>query len=686
MSKPSLQNNFLIPPADGEILYLKPNATVKDTINKLHEYSSQFSYQSKGLADFLYDSDVEKFCSNIWHFIKRNFAYREDDNGKEQLCSPSYSWHVRRHSGIDCDCYSLLISTILRNKGIKHDFRLVAWEKKGKWQHIYVIAYDKFGNSYAIDCIPEIPRFNYQLNYVDKMDLEVLNGASSNDEILEQSITVNGVPSGITENSTVDDFSEQELEEDPDDEDYDNPLTLSGFAETTDDDPSAIKFSGNNLVVLNTEDVLDQLETAHTAFAIERSKPGALSGLTDVPKEYIYSGRIIESWSDPKSREEALKFAINNSQFSDFYKGCLCQLRQNEQLKGFTTVMTPVYENQNLMGYEENELFGFDELGKSKRGGGVLKKIGQKVKKASNKVTNTKAGKLLKKVQSKVRKVNPLWVTIRNGLLLAAKQDYMGVSSKLKIGYSTENEALSKGYSREQYNDIKNRLRLFEKRFENYGGKKENLKAAILNSKSKGNLGVAPIAAAAASIIKLIMKGLNKIKEKKSEKGELSILQKSDSEIDPQTETTEDRVQEKIPSEDLINSKNVLQSAADKLITKEEEKMETKTNPEAPVKTTSTENPNNERSFIKRQWEDYKWYWIGGTIGFILLLILVIWMLRRSKKKGGSLNGRRRRKPTYHAPRKRRRNSALNGTTVLAGRKPAKRAYKPARKSSKRKR
>lgn len=129
--------------------------------------------------------------------------------------------------------------------------------------------------------------------------------------------------------------------------------------------------------------------------------------------------------------------------------------------------------------------------------GNIFKKIGGAVKKvASNVKTATKV--VAKQVQQTAKKVgdkvgdgirflnryaNPATILLRNGFLLAMKINLMNVGGKLRYAYLTDAQAQAKGIN---LNELK-KLRSIKDRAETVywqaGGKKNNLKKAILGGK-----------------------------------------------------------------------------------------------------------------------------------------------------------------------------------------------------------
>ncbi|NOQ75636.1 MAG: hypothetical protein GQ574_26750 [Crocinitomix sp.] len=138
--------------------------------------------QTKKIANHLEASSVRDTCRQIWAFCFHHFQYEKDEKRKEQIRTPSRSWYDRTSvRGIDCDCFSTLIGSILTNLNIPFVMRLARY-KGADFEHIYPVAFDEEGQEVIIDAV--VYSFDYevaippqgQLKDVE-MDLEILNGA-----------------------------------------------------------------------------------------------------------------------------------------------------------------------------------------------------------------------------------------------------------------------------------------------------------------------------------------------------------------------------------------------------------------------------------------------------------------------------------------------------------------------------
>ncbi|MBS1633223.1 MAG: hypothetical protein JST10_11700, partial [Bacteroidetes bacterium] len=122
------QYDHLFPSADGTNTTIRHQANVSHTVAFIPKVVHQTLYQTEKISRLLRGSSLEETCSNIWHFVYRHINYKKDEEGYEQIRSPARSWHDRK-KGVDCDCYSVFISSILTNLGIDHKLRITKYHR-----------------------------------------------------------------------------------------------------------------------------------------------------------------------------------------------------------------------------------------------------------------------------------------------------------------------------------------------------------------------------------------------------------------------------------------------------------------------------------------------------------------------------------------------------------------------------
>jgi hypothetical protein len=174
--KSGREYDHLFPRAMMGSITKKKGATVGDTIRFIPQVVNDTLFHTNKIAMQLKGKTIRDTCRNIWDFVYEHIAYRKDEEGKEQIRSPARSWADRFH-GVDCDCYTTFISSILSNLKISHVLRITKY-KEDHFQHIYPIVPLNDGTYITIDCV--VRSFDYEEPYSEKkdtkMDLEYLNG------------------------------------------------------------------------------------------------------------------------------------------------------------------------------------------------------------------------------------------------------------------------------------------------------------------------------------------------------------------------------------------------------------------------------------------------------------------------------------------------------------------------------
>lgn len=166
---------------------LSKGADVYQTVDYVEQVVKQTLKHTEKLAPKLKGSTLSETCRRIFNFCYNHIQYKLDKPGEEQLRTPARSWKDRK-TGIDCDCFSIFVSSILHNLGIKHAYRICEINNKGYFQHIYIVVpLDQSkesisGNNY-ITIDPVLDQFNMEAPGItkthDKMSIpvRVLNGA-----------------------------------------------------------------------------------------------------------------------------------------------------------------------------------------------------------------------------------------------------------------------------------------------------------------------------------------------------------------------------------------------------------------------------------------------------------------------------------------------------------------------------
>ncbi len=175
------QYNVLFPQPDGENVRILKFAALSDTVELMQSVIRSTLNDTKKLAQRLTASTVPQTCANVWKFVFNHLQYRKDEQGKEQVRRPARSWKDRK-LGVDCDCMTVFIGSLLTNLGIPFTIRLTRYTSD-EFEHVYPVAKTSQG-TIIMDTV--VHQFDYEVPYKSKkdisMELQYLNGFDDEDE------------------------------------------------------------------------------------------------------------------------------------------------------------------------------------------------------------------------------------------------------------------------------------------------------------------------------------------------------------------------------------------------------------------------------------------------------------------------------------------------------------------------
>lgn len=236
------------PRAEGKGKIVVPDGNVRQTVRLMGDIVLQYASDTKQIAELLRGDSLNETCRNVWAWCYNHIQYKLDKDGVEQLRRPARTWADRK-SGVDCDCFSIFVGSILHNLGIPYRFRVTKYE--AGWQHVYVIVPDGKGHI-TLDCVldgfndekPFTDNFDHKMekHYLSGIPIEFLSGISGETDNQLNEVLTGGCLCGIAEEPT----SEQRL------------AKLKQYLITTRDyieqNPSSVLLTGgakNNLKMLN---------------------------------------------------------------------------------------------------------------------------------------------------------------------------------------------------------------------------------------------------------------------------------------------------------------------------------------------------------------------------------------------------------------------------------------------------
>lgn len=481
-------------------LLIKGN--VMDTIDLMQDIVSKTLDQTKAISKVLNGRSKEETASNIWHFIYKHIQYKPDTPGIEELRTPNRSWEDRK-TGVDCDCYSIFISSILTNLGIKHALRITEYDNKGYYQHVYVVVPTSNNKYITID--PVLDRFNEEKSFTKKHDKimiqhQLLNGINATDAVPfgTEFDVLNGlgsVSSNDFENATL-----QHLKS-----------TFAKLAANPDD----------------FRDVVDpELFKEQLAYAIENwNNPTARAAVLEELSEMEDLGEL-ESVDTEESPLNGLgRFRFKHRRLPLAYQKLRALRNRRKMLNTVVpaTIRRGTIQKHVALNPIQKKLMPGQKitleisLGRRKRGG-----FWNKVKSAVNKVKTTvkaKVNTVKTKVKAKVNTAkakiktaggkilahNPLSFGIRKALLGAFKVNLFHFAEKLKWAFLSERDAVRRGFDLTEFRRLKSILNKITSIYLKMGGKPGEIKHAILTGRA-GGLGFVAATAGGGAASGLLIK------------------------------------------------------------------------------------------------------------------------------------------------------------------------------------
>ena len=165
--------NRLIKKANGQDTFIK-NGNVIETVESCIDVISSHYWEVEELARMLQGDSLKESCRNIFNFSYSYLQYHKDDDGTEQLRTPSRSWldgqikfkqKGKSDAGIDCDDYSIFVGSLLKCLGIPFKLRITKYDGRKNFQHIYVIVPSIGDSEDEIVIDPVLSKFDYQKPY-----------------------------------------------------------------------------------------------------------------------------------------------------------------------------------------------------------------------------------------------------------------------------------------------------------------------------------------------------------------------------------------------------------------------------------------------------------------------------------------------------------------------------------------
>ncbi|PLX05701.1 MAG: hypothetical protein C0596_19075 [Marinilabiliales bacterium] len=530
----------------GKRRTLKNYANVYDTIAAVKRIIKENYPDVKELAFSLQAQTDEQTFRNIWNFVTNNIKYQNDQKGYEQLRTPNRTLHDEIG---DCDDFTILISSILSNLGYKHELIVAAYKSVDKWQHIYPVAYSHSGKRYVIDCVPEIPVFNYEAKPIKNRiiidmsaEIPLIQNYKSNTS--QMKLEELGLVSEVEMiNELREPFNVDSLEGIANDDEEISILQvlLGNVAIVDEDDDYDTVLSGSEL---KKNIIIKQLVDAKKALEKEIANPTNLSQVNDTKTDLELVENIINNIDDEDDLDEAIRLAISKKTlYENFYKAI--QYGLADLLDGLAGdddddiyylklmqeegILDEIIDEEfDIDDYEDakdlqEEFEGLSDIeGRAERKAKrqarrtarkakspVLKRLGQKVKKGV-KTFKQKHPKIAK-VGHTITKYSPATFAARKSLEVFIRANALKIGDKLAIGYLSEAQAKKLGYTKAEWQQFVQAKDKAESRWYAIGGKKAYFQNMIKKSRAGKRAGLSGSALEAIGVVPAVVAAALKI-------------------------------------------------------------------------------------------------------------------------------------------------------------------------------
>lgn len=180
---PAAESTNLIPPAQG-VSVSGPTGDTFISLKIMERDAKKYAHEAKKLARKLKGKNLETTVQNIREWVYHNFQYQADAE-LQKIRTLSYAFHQDREAGIDCKSYSVIISQILQNLGVKHYFRKIKQRRtapsqpanyEDQYSHVYVVVpknQDTGSLKSGYHVLDAVPSYTAEPPHIAKYDQKV---------------------------------------------------------------------------------------------------------------------------------------------------------------------------------------------------------------------------------------------------------------------------------------------------------------------------------------------------------------------------------------------------------------------------------------------------------------------------------------------------------------------------------
>lgn len=450
-------------PATGKTEVINEDATVHDTLDFVAVLVQKTLNDTKKIAQVLKRATLNDTCAAIFDFFYNNYQYKLDEYGVEQVRRPTRAWADRKQ-GIDCDCFTASVSSVLTNLGIEHHLKIIAINGKEHFQHIYVVVPKRQGldinsraNYWVID--PVLNHYNEEAPNITKTKHLKMNGIPLHQ--LNGIDDVNGTDEQIYGLGNEFEGIDEELSGLSGDEETVGRVFKRRLRAHVTNTRRKIQSDPKLVANLYRPDVLVRQLT---------KLEGALAG-----NDEAHLDSVLEQLSATEHeavRPELMGVYDAMHGHDDYLYGALYGAIDDNMLEA---VMG--------LGRKGRSAKKAAKANKGKKGFFTKIKNVKKVLKSDKFKGKLKAA--IKKVGRFIKKTNPLLLAARGGFIMAMRTNFAKIAEKAYWGYQTREFARSKGISDSYYDAcVKIKNKIVDTFVKKLGGDEGTIRKPIMNGRA----------------------------------------------------------------------------------------------------------------------------------------------------------------------------------------------------------
>lgn len=146
-----------------------PDGMTEDIVHEIATTTKISVSDLRNFAPQLKGKTALETLQNDWNFVRNNIHYKLDPDGEQFIKTPSRTFW---DGYADCKSFSIFFISLLKAQGFtNYGFRFVSYsDRSDLFTHVYPFVIEN-GQTYILDAVPGIPKFNFEKKFKHKKDL-----------------------------------------------------------------------------------------------------------------------------------------------------------------------------------------------------------------------------------------------------------------------------------------------------------------------------------------------------------------------------------------------------------------------------------------------------------------------------------------------------------------------------------